>query len=196
MVLQIRTGDRRQPSTQRPTPSNHRHLDEMVVVIRGRRFWLWRAVDNEGEVLDVLVQPKRDAKVAIKLMKKLLKRQGMAPSEIVTDKLRLYRTAFRKLGLAARHDRGLRATNRAESSHRPVRRRDRKMQPFKSPGSAQRFLSVHTTTYNTSLLPALSPETTNVQAAESSVVREVVRRDQICLNDPLLKTGRGHSQLR
>jgi putative transposase len=134
---------------QRPTPSNHWHLDEMVIVIRGRRFWLWRAVDNEHEVLDFLVQRRRDAKAAIKLMKRLLKRQGFAPSRIVTDKLRYYRSAFRRLGLAGKHEQGLRANNRAENSHQPVRRRERKMQRFKSPGSAQRFLSVHAAVYNT-----------------------------------------------
>ena len=133
----------------RPKPSNHWYLDEMVVVIRGRRYWLWRAVDNEGEVLDFLIQSKRDAKAAVKLMRKLLKRQGFAPSTIVTDKLRSYRAAFRRLGLTADHDQGLRANNRAENSHQPVRRRERKMQRFKSPGSTQRFLSVHAATYNT-----------------------------------------------
>ncbi len=133
----------------RPKPSNYWHLDEMVVVIRGRRHWLWRAVDNEGEVLDFLVQPKRDAKAAVKLMIKLLKRQGFAPSRIVTDKLQSYRAAFRRLKLTAQHDRGLRANNRAENSHQPVRRRERKMQRFKSPGAAQRFLSIHAATYNT-----------------------------------------------
>jgi putative transposase len=133
---------------RRPRPSNHWHLDEMVVVIRGRRHWLWRAVYKEGEVLDFLVQPRRDAKAATKLMKRLLKRQGFAPSRIVTDKLRSYRSAFQRLGLTARHDRGLRANNRAENSHQPVRRRERKMQRFKSPGNAQRFLSVHAAVYN------------------------------------------------
>lgn len=120
----------------RPRPSNHWHLDEMVVVIRGRRYWLWRAVDNEGEVLDFLVQPRRDTRAARKLMKKLLKRQGFSPSRIVTDKLRSYRAAFRELGVTAKHDQGLRANNRAENSHLPVRRRERKMQRFKSPGGA------------------------------------------------------------
>ena len=133
----------------RPKPSNHWHLDEMVVVIRGRRYWLWRAVDNEGEVLDFLIQSKRNAKAAAKLMRKLLKRQGFAPIRIVTDKLRSYQAAFRRLGLTANHDQGLRANNRAENSHQPVRRRERKMQRFKSPGSTQRFLSVHAATYNT-----------------------------------------------
>jgi transposase-like protein len=105
----------------------------MVIVIRRRRYWLWRAVDNEGEVLDFLVQRKRDAKAAKKLMKKLLKKHGFAPSRIVTDKLRSYASAFRAIGLAAQHDRGLRANNRAENSHQPVRRRERKLQRFKSP---------------------------------------------------------------
>jgi len=133
----------------RPRPSDYWHLDEMAVIIRGTRYWLWRTVDNEGEVLDFLVQRRRDAKAAAKLMKKLLKRQGFAPTRIVTDKLPSYRSAFRDIGLTAIHDQDLRANNRAENSHQPVRRRERKMQRFKSPGSAQRFLSVQSATYNT-----------------------------------------------
>ena len=133
----------------RPRPSDHWHLDEMVVSINGQRHWLWRAVDNEGEVLDFLVQTKRSAKAARKLMQKLLKKQGFAPTRIVTDRLRSYQVAFRSLGLTAQHDRGLRANNRAENSHLPVRRRERKQQGFKSPGSTQRFLSVHAATHNT-----------------------------------------------
>ncbi len=133
----------------RPKPSDHWHLDEMVIVIRKRRYWLWPAVDNEDEVLDFLVQRKRDAKAAKELMKKLLRKHGFAPSRIVTDKLRSYPSAFRDMGLTAEHDRGLRANNRAANSHQPVRRRERKLQRFKSPGSAQRFLSIHAATYNT-----------------------------------------------
>ena len=132
----------------RPQPSDHWHLDEMVIVIRRKRYWLWRAVDNEGEVLDFLVQRRRNARAAVRLMRKLLKRQGFAPTRIVTDKLRSYRSAFNSIGLKATHDRGLRANNRAENSHQPVRRREHKQQRFKSPGSAQRFLSVHSATYN------------------------------------------------
>ena len=134
--------------TARPTPSDHWHLDEMVIVIRGEQYWLWRAVDNEGEVLDFLVQRRRDTRAAMKLLKKLLRRQGFAPTRIVTDKLKSYRSAFRRLGLTAIHDRGLRANNRAENSHQPVRRREHKQQRFKSLGSAQRFLSIHSATYN------------------------------------------------
>ncbi len=137
------------PRKARPRPSDHWQLDEMVIVIRGERYWLWRAVDNEGEVLDFLVQRSRSARVAKKLMTKLLKKQGFAPTRIVTDRLRSYPAAFRAMGLTAVHDRGLRANNRAENSHQPVRRRERKQQKFKSPGSAQHFLSVHAATQNT-----------------------------------------------
>lgn len=133
----------------RSTPSDYWHLDEMVIVIQGRRHWLWRAVDNEGEVLDFLVQSKRNAKAALKLMRKLLKRYGWAPTRITTDKLKSYQVAFRTLGLKAEHIDNKRANNRAENSHQPVRRRERKQQRFKSPGSAQRFLNIQSSVYNT-----------------------------------------------
>ena len=133
----------------RPTPSDYWHLDEMVIVIRRRRHWLWRAVDNEGEVLDFLVQSKRNSKAALKLMRKLLKKHGWAPTRITTDKLKSYHVAFRTLGLTAEHIDEKRANNRAENSHQPVRRRERKQQRFKSPGSAQRFLNIQSAVYNT-----------------------------------------------
>src|SRR5665811_29692 len=85
----------------RPRPSDHWHLDEMVISIRGGKYWLWRAVDNEGEVLDFLVQRRRDAQAAKKLMVKLLKKHGFAPSRVVTDRLRSYQAAFRAIGLTA-----------------------------------------------------------------------------------------------
>ena len=121
----------------------------MAVLIGGKQFWLWRAVDDEGEVLDLLVQRRRDKNAAVKLMRKLLKKQGFAPDVLVTDKLRSYSAAKAALGLSARHEQGLRKNNRAENSHQPVRRRERKMQRFKSPGSAQRFLSTHAAVHNT-----------------------------------------------
>jgi transposase-like protein len=124
------------------------HLDEMVVSIAGRHLYMWRAVDSEGEVLDMLVQPRRDKAAALKLFKKLLKRQGFVPRIMVTDKLGSYRAALQVLGFSGQHERGLRANNRAENSHQPVRRRERKMQSFKSAGSAQRFVSVHAAVYN------------------------------------------------
>ena len=114
-----------------------------AVTIAGRRFWLWRSVDDEGEFLDLLVQRRRDKAAAVKLMRKLLKKQGSAPDVLVTDQLRSYGAAKSEMGLSARHEQGLRKNNRAENSHQPTRRRERKMQRFKSPGSAQRFLSIH-----------------------------------------------------
>ncbi len=133
----------------RPRAHPQWHLDEMFVSFGGKRMYLWRAVDQNGEVLDVLVQPKRDKRAALKLMRRLLKRQGFAPSTLVTDKLRAYAAAVRELGLKACHHQAKWNNNRIESAHVPVRRRERKMQRFRSIGSAQRFLSIHAAIYNT-----------------------------------------------
>jgi transposase-like protein len=134
---------------RRPRPSDRWHLDEMVVRIAGRRMYLWRAVDHEGEILDMLVQRRRNKRAALRLMRKLLRKHGVAPKLVVTDKLRSYGAAFRELHLTCRHDQGLRKNNRAENSHQVVRRRERKMQRFKSAASAQRFLSMHAAVHNT-----------------------------------------------
>jgi DNA-binding transcriptional ArsR family regulator len=120
-----------------------------VLVSRCSAERLWRAVEGEGEVLDLLLQRRRDKAAALKLMRKLLKKPGFAPDVLVTDKLRSYGAAKTEVGLSARHEQGLRKNNRAENSHQPTRRRERKMQRFKSPGSAQRFLSVHAAVHNT-----------------------------------------------
>src|ERR1700686_5378562 len=133
----------------RPRPSNRWHLDEMVVRIAGQRMYLWRAVDHEGEVLDMLVQRRRDKRAALRLMRKLLRKLGFAPKLLTTDKLASYGAAFRHLHLTCPHEQGLRKNNRAENSHQPVRRRERKMQRFKSARSAQRFLSMHAAVHNT-----------------------------------------------
>src|SRR5829696_6235964 len=133
---------------RRPRPGDRWHLDEMVVRIAGKRH-LWRAVDQEGEILDVLVQRRRDKRAAIKLMRNLLRKQGFVPRLAVTDKLRSYAAAFQALRLSCRHEQGLRTNNRAENSHQVARRRERKMQQFKSAGSAQRFLSLHAAVHNT-----------------------------------------------
>src|SRR5437588_4549456 len=105
----------------RTRPSDRWHLDEMVVRIAGKRMYLWRAVDHEGEVLDMLVQRRRDTRAALRLMRKLLKKQGFPPKLLVTDKLGSYGSAFRLLRLTCPHDRGLRKNNRAENSHQIVR---------------------------------------------------------------------------
>jgi putative transposase len=139
----------RRPRRRRPQPSDRWHLDEMVVRIAGRRMYLWRAVDHEGEVLDMLVQRRRGKRAALRLMRKLLKKQGFVPKLLVTDKLRSYASAFRRLGLSCPHQQGLRTNNRAENSHQVVRRRERKLQRFKSARSAQCFLSMHAAVHNT-----------------------------------------------
>jgi putative transposase len=139
-VLKFGPAIARRLRSRRPRPGDRWHLDEMVVRITGRRMYLWRAVDQEGEILDLLIQPRRDKRAAVRLMRKLLKKQGFAPK---------LAAALRELHLTCRHEQGLRMNNRAENSHQVVRRRERKMQRFKSAGSAQRFLSVHAAVHNT-----------------------------------------------
>jgi putative transposase len=123
------------------------HLDEVVITIAGKKHWLWRAVDQEGFVLDVLVQSRRDKKAAKrllrKLLNKLLKKQGRAPRVLITDKLKSYAAAKREImpGVEHRQYKGL--NNRAENSHQPTRRPERIMKRFKSPRQVQRFLSIH-----------------------------------------------------
>src|ERR1700726_563352 len=155
----------------RPRPSDRWHLDEMVVRIAGKRMYLWRAVDHEGEVLDILVQRRRDKRAALRLLRKLLKKQGFVPKLLVTDKLGSYGAAFRHLRLVCPHEQGLRKNNRAENSHQVVRRRERKMQRFKSARSAQRFLGLHAVVYNTfNLQRHLIPRSTlRIFRAEAAV---------------------------
>ncbi|WP_114946356.1 IS6 family transposase [Microvirga calopogonii] len=126
-----------------PAAGDKWHLDEVVISIAGRKHWLWRAVDQHGIVLDILVQSRRNATAAKRLLRKLLKKQGAAPRVMITDKLASYAAAKRVVmpGVEHRQHRGL--NNRAENSHQPTRRRERIMKRFKSAGQAQRFLSVH-----------------------------------------------------
>jgi len=134
---------------RRPKPDTSWHLDEVYLKIAGRMVYLWRAVDAEGAVLDVLVRSRRNKHAALKLMRKLLKKYGFVPDRMITDDLRSYGAAAHNLGIESRHERGRWKNNRAENSHQPTRRRERKMQSFKSPGSAQKFLSTHAAVYNT-----------------------------------------------
>ncbi|EIM31213.1 IS6 family transposase [Microvirga lotononidis] len=126
-----------------PAAGDKWHLDEVVISIAGRKHWLWRAVDQHGIVLDILVQSRRNAKAAKRLLRKLLKKQGITPRVMITDKLASYGAAKREImpGVEHRQHKGL--NNRAENSHQPTRRRERIMKRFKSAGQAQRFLSVH-----------------------------------------------------
>jgi putative transposase len=134
---------------RRPKPHSIWHLDEVYLKIDGRMVYLWRAVDAEGEVLNVLVQSKRNKHAALKLMRKLLKQYGFVPDRLITGDLRSCGAAAHDLGIESRHQRGRWKNNRAENSHQPTRRRERKMQRFKSAGSAQRFLSTYAAVYNT-----------------------------------------------
>src|SRR4030088_3487838 len=113
-VLKFGPAVARRLRERRPRPSDRWHLDEMVVRIAGKHMYLWRAVDHEGEVLDMLVQRRRDKRAALRLMRKLLRKQGFAPKQVTTDKLRSYGAAFRHLGLSCHHEQGLRQNNRAE----------------------------------------------------------------------------------
>uniref|UniRef100_UPI003CF5DDA6 IS6 family transposase n=1 Tax=Brevundimonas sp. DC300-4 TaxID=2804594 RepID=UPI003CF5DDA6 len=135
---------------RRPAPSPRWHLEEMVCSIGGRRMYLWRAVDDEGEVLDLLVQRRRDTDAALKLLTRLLHNQPVEPHTITTDGLASYGAALDQLDLRHLHRPGrLRENNRAENSHLPIRRRERQQKRFKSQASAQRFLTTHAAIYNT-----------------------------------------------
>jgi len=135
---------------RRHAPSPRWHLDEVVCTIGGKRMYLWRAVDDEGEVLDLVVQKRRDTDAALKLLRRLLRNQPVEPETIVTDGLQSYAAALDQLGRRHLHRPGrMRENNRAENSHLPIRRRERQMQLFKSQASAQRFLTTHAAIYNT-----------------------------------------------
>ena len=126
----------------RPKVADKWHLDEVVLPINGKTYWLWRAVDSRGDVLDVLVQSRRNKRATDRFFRKLFKTFG-EPWVVVTDKLRSYGAALKELapGIEHRSHKGL--NNRSEGSHRPTRRREKIMGRFKSPRQAQRFLSVH-----------------------------------------------------
>jgi putative transposase len=118
-------------------------FDEVAVAINGKKHWLWRAVDQHGAVLDVLVQSRRDKHAAKRLMRKLLRKHGPAPRVLITDKLKSYAAANRDLGLNVEHRKHKGLNNRAENSHQPTRVREKVMRRFKSARHLQRFTSVH-----------------------------------------------------
>jgi putative transposase len=126
-----------------PCAGDKWHLDEVAIKIAGVKHWLWRAVDQTGIVLDVLVQSRRDKQAAKRLLGKLLKKQMWPPRVMITDKLPSYGAAKREILPGVEHWQHKGLNNRAENSHQPTRRRERQMKRFKSPGQAQRFLSAH-----------------------------------------------------
>ncbi|EJK78250.1 transposase [Rhizobium sp. AP16] len=142
MGLQIRAAYAKQLRRKKPSQKDIWHLDEVLISIGGRKHWLWRAVDQDGYGLDEIVQARRDTKAAKRLLVRLLKKQGLSPKRIVSDKLRSYGAARRNVmpGVEHRSHKGL--NNRAENSHAPLRKRERMMQGFRSVGGLQYFISV------------------------------------------------------
>lgn len=126
----------------RPNAADKWHLDEVVIPINGAKFWLWRAVDASGDVLDILVQPQRNANAARRFLRRLLNRFG-SPRVVITDKLRSYIRPVQSMAPDADHRAHKGLNNRIEGSHRPTRKREKLMGRFKSPGQAQRFLAAH-----------------------------------------------------
>ncbi|WP_457588701.1 IS6 family transposase [Ensifer canadensis] len=131
-------------NSDRPTRSNS---------VAGRKHWLWRAVDQDGYVLDEIVQSRRDTKAAKRLLIRLLKKAGMPPKRIITDKLRSYGAAKRDVMPAVAHRSHKGLNNRAENSHLPLRNRERTMQGFRSAGSLQRFISIFSELRNLFVTP-------------------------------------------
>ena len=129
----------------------------MVISINGRKHWLWRAVDQDGYVLDEIVQSRRNTKAARRLLKRLLKKQDMAPKRMITDKLRSYGAARRQFMAHVEHRSHKGLNNRAENSHVPLRKRERVMQGFRSPGSLQRFVSIFSAVRNLFVPPPHKP---------------------------------------
>src|SRR6185312_4101952 len=125
---------------KRPGSNDIWHLDEVVISIAGKKHWLWRAVDQDGYVLDEIVQNRRNTKAAKRLLMRLLKKQGVAPKRMITNKLRSYGAARRQVMPAVEHRSHKGLDNRAENSHLPLRKRERIMQGYRSSGGLQRFL--------------------------------------------------------
>ncbi|MGI4939718.1 MAG: IS6 family transposase [Janthinobacterium lividum] len=126
-----------------PAVGDKWHLDEVVITIAGMKHWLWRAVDQNGTVLDILVQSRRDTRAAKRLLRKLMKRQCRPPRVMITDKLASYGAAKREMMPSVEHRKHKGLNNRAENSHQSTRQRERQMKRFKSAVQAQRFLSAH-----------------------------------------------------
>ncbi len=128
---------------RQPRPGDKWHLDEVFLKINGETRYLWRAVDQDGTVLDILVQRRRDTAAAKKFFRKLLKGLRYVPRVLITDKLASYGAAKRQVLPSVEHRQHRYLNNRAENSHQPTRQRERQMRRFKSPGHAQRFLAAH-----------------------------------------------------
>lgn len=144
-----------------PSSSDIWHLDELVVRINGRKCWLWRAVDQDGYVLDEIVQTRRNTKAAKRLLTRLLKKQAMAPKRMITDRLRSYSAARRQIMPEVEHRSHKGLNNRAENPHLPFRKRERSRQGFRTIGTLQHFVSIFSAVRN-----AFVPSRSNRSAAQ------------------------------
>jgi putative transposase len=154
-----------------PAAGDKWHMDEVVITMSGVKHWLWRAVGQNGMVLDILVQSRRDTQAAKRLLRKLMKRQCRPPRVVITDKLASYGAAKREVMPSVEHRKHKGLNNRAENSHQPTRRRERQMKRFKSAGQAQRFLTAHDGVNNLFLLrrhkmPAIQYQAARIQAVQ------------------------------
>ena len=138
---------KKRSASMRGLPQWRWHLDEVFVRINGEIYYLWRAVDHEGEILEAFVTKKRDRKAALRFLRRAMKRYGR-PVAILTDRLRSYRAAMKMIGNEAHQATGRWLNNRAENSHQPFRRRERAMAKFRSAKSLQKFAAVHASVYN------------------------------------------------
>ena len=171
------------------------YLDELFVTIQGQRQYLWRAVDQDGDVIDILVQPRRNRQAAKRFFRKLLKGQGHEPRRLVTDKLRSYGAAHRTTIPSGVHDNSQYANNRAEVSHQPTRQRERQMQGFKSAAHAQRFSSVHGIILNLFRVGRrLLRSVHHRQLRACSLL--VWQRSHVCLTNPDSWHGPHHNSLQ
>ena len=154
------------------------HLDEVVVSINGKKHWLWRAIDQDGFVLDALVQSRRDHHAAERLLRKLIRKQIRIPRVMITDKLGSCGAALRELGLKFEHRQHKGLNNRAENSHQPTRRRERLMKRFKSPRHLQRFVSIHDPIANLYHFPRHSLSASDYRALrnEAATIWQVLTR--------------------
>lgn len=149
-----------------PSPNDVWHLDEVVISIAGKKHWLWRAVDQDGYVLDEIVQSRRNTKAAKRLLTRLMKKQGMVPKRMITDKLASYGAARWQIMPSVEHRSHKGLNNRAENSHVPLRKRERIMQGFRSVGGLQRFTSAFSSIRN-----LLVPSTSNRSALATHIHR-------------------------
>jgi putative transposase len=152
------------------------HLDEVVITINGKKHCLWRAVDQDGFVLDALVQSRRDRYAAERLLRKLIRKQGRAPRVMVTDKLGSYSAACNRMGLKFEHRQHKGLNNRAENSHQPTRRRERIMKRFKSTRHLQRFISIHDPIANLFNIPRhnlTAPDYRELRAQAATIWQEI-----------------------